>query len=373
MKVVFWGASALIAYTYFGYAAWLWLRGHWRGKEVRRDKYSPFVSLVMVVRDEEQFLERKVENLLALDYSTDLLQLIVVSDGSVDRTEGILREYANNPRMHVVLNQLSRGKASGVNDALELAQGDVVVFTDARQTIEPAAVRLLLENFADSEVGCASGELMLGNPEVGETGEGLGIYWKIEKLIRELESASGSVVGATGALYAVRRNLLMPLPPETILDDVYLPMQVVRQGARVMFDARARAWDGPSPGMKKEFGRKVRTLTGNYQLMQLAPWLLSKTNPIRFEFVSHKLLRLTVPFALGCVLLASLVLREPVYRIALAMQLGFYGIGLLAIARLKLGPLARMADAALTFVVLNTAAVVAFANFVSGRKAVWVR
>jgi poly-beta-1,6-N-acetyl-D-glucosamine synthase len=373
MKWIFWGAATLIAYTYFGYAAWLWLRGRWMQKEVRRAPYSPFVSLVMVVKNEELLLERKLENLLSLDYPSDLLQLIVVSDGSTDRTENILREYANNPRVHVVLNQLSRGKASGVNDALELAQGDVVVFTDARQAIEPAAVRLLLENFADSEVGCASGELMLGDPGAGESGEGLGIYWKVEKFIRELESASGSVVGATGALYAVRRNLLVPLPPETILDDVYLPMQVVRQGARVVFDIRARAWDSRIPGTTHEFGRKVRTLTGNYQLVQFAPWLLSKANPIRFEFVSHKLLRLTVPFALGAVLLASLVLRGPIYQIALALQLGFYGFGLLAIAGMKLGPLSRMADMALTFVVLNAAAVMAFANFASSRKAAWVR
>jgi|SRR5579863_6279086 len=373
MKLIFWGATALIGYTYFGYAAWLWLRGRWRRKEIRRGTFSPFVSVVMVVRNEERVLERKLENLLALDYPTELIQFVVVSDGSVDRTDAILRKCSSDPRVNVVLNQLTRGKASGLNDALELAQGDVVVFTDARQQIEHNAVRLLLENFADPQVGCASGELMLGNQDMGESDEGLGIYWRVEKWIRALESASGSVVGATGALYAIRRNLLVALPPETILDDVYLPMQVVRQGARVVFDGRARAWDSAKHEVDREFGRKVRTLSGNYQLLQLAPWLLSGTNPIRFEFVSHKLLRLLVPFALAGVLLASLVLRKPVYRVALVLQMAFYGLSFLAIARFKLGPLARMADAAFTFVVLNTAAVVAFANFVSGRKAAWIR
>jgi hypothetical protein len=165
----------------------------------------------------------------------------------------------------------------------------------------------------------------------------------------------------------------VPLPPETILDDLYLPMQVARQGARVVFDARARAWDNADLGTEKEFARKVRTLSGNYQLLQLAPWLLTSANPIRFEFVSHKLLRLVVPFALAGILVASLVLREPVYRFALALQVAFYGLSFLATAQLKRGPVARMADAAFTFVVLNTAAVVAFANFVSGRKAAWIR
>jgi poly-beta-1,6-N-acetyl-D-glucosamine synthase len=369
---MFWGSAAVIAYTYFGYPGWLWLRKRWRSKTVRRAPYSPFVSIVLVVRNEESILERKLENLLALDYPAELTQLVVVSDGSTDGTEAVLRSYASNPRVNVVLNQLSRGKASGLNDAFELAQGDIVVFTDARQEIEPGALRLLLENFTDAQFGCVSGELMLGDPKKGETREGLGIYWRVEKRIRELESASGSVVGATGAFYAIRRNLLMPLPAETILDDVYLPMQVARQGFRVVFDSRSRAWDGDL-GAGREFARKVRTLSGNYQLLQLAPWLLTSANPIRFEFVSHKLLRLIVPFALAGTLVASAMLHAPLYRVALALQVAFYGLSGLAIAQLKKGPLARTADSVLTFVVLNTAAVVAFANFVSGRKAAWIR
>jgi len=370
---IFWGSGAVIAYTYFGYGGWLWLRGRWRRKEVARGPYSPFVSVVIVVRNEERVLERKLENLLTLDYPAELTQLVVVSDGSTDRTEAILHEYARNPRINVMLNQLSRGKASGLNDALELSQGDIVVFTDTRQRIEPCALRLLLENFADPQVGCVSGELMLGDPKTGEPGEGLGLYWKVEKRIRELESASGSVVGATGAFYAIRRNLFAPPPPGTILDDVYLPMQVARQGFRVVFDARARAWDSADRGTEREFARKVRTLSGNYQLLQLAPWLLTSANPIRFEFVSHKLLRLAAPFALAGIMLASLALRAPIYGVALVLQTTFYGSSFLAIARVKTGPVARLADTALTFVVLNTAAVVAFANFVSRRKAAWIR
>lgn len=369
----FWGSGAVVAYTYFGYGGWLWLRGRWRRSEVQRGPHSPLVSVVMVIRNEEQVLERKLENLLTLDYPAELIQLVVVSDGSTDRTEAILHEYASNPRVNVLLNQLSRGKASGINDALELARGDVVVFADARQRIEPCALRLLVENFADPQVGCASGELMLGDPKTGEPGEGLGLYWKVEKQIRELESASGSVVGATGAFYGIRRDLFAPLPPGTILDDVYLPMQVARQGLRVVFDARARVWDRVDRGTEREFARKVRTLSGNYQLLQLAPWLLTSANPIRFEFVSHKLLRLAAPFVLAGLLVASLALDAPVYRVALALQAGFYGSSFLAIARLKTGPVARLAEAALTFVMLNTAAVVAFGNFVSGRKAAWIR
>jgi cellulose synthase/poly-beta-1,6-N-acetylglucosamine synthase-like glycosyltransferase len=235
-------------------------------------------------------------------------------------------------------------------------------------------VRLLAENFADPEVGCVSGELMLGDPAKGESSQGLGLYWRIEKRVRELEAASGSVVGATGAFYAVRRELLSTVPAETILDDVYLPMEVVRQGKRTVFDARAQAWDTPSLGTGREFSRKVRTLSGNFQLVQLAPWLLSSQNPIRFEFVSHKLLRLAVPFALALLLLSSLALRGPFYRTVLILQLAFYALSALALNSIvKRGMLAGIADAAGTFVLLNGAAVVALANFIAGRRAAWTR
>jgi biofilm PGA synthesis N-glycosyltransferase PgaC len=373
MKFVFWGAAGLIAYTYLGYAGGLWLRSRWRPQPVRLGTFTPFISIVMIVRNEASVLSGKLRNLMELNYPEDLCEIVVVSDGSTDDTNQILSHYAQYPRVRVIMNSQAQGKAAGLNDAIQVARGEVVVFTDARQKIEPDAVQLLLQNFSDPNVGCASGELMLGDPDSGEAVKGVGLYWRIEKRIRELESASGSVVGATGALYAVRRTLLVALQPETILDDVYIPLHVVRQGMRVVFDERAHAWDLPHLGSGREFARKVRTLTGNYQLLQLAPWLLGSGNPVRFEFVSHKLLRLIAPFALAAALVSSLFIAEPIYRTAFVVQLAFYGLSMLAMLQMKRGVLARMADAAFTFVILNTAAVVAFANFVTGRKAVWIR
>jgi len=374
MTWIFWVSAFLVAYTYVGYVAWLWLQALLFPWPVMRMRQELPISIVMVVRNEERVLEDKLRNLLSLDYSPERCQIVIVSDGSTDRTEEILRRHLDNPRVQVVMNQLSRGKASGLNDAFNLAHGDLVVFTDARQMIEPGALRVLVESFADPDVGCVSGELMLGDLASGETARGMGLYWRIEKQIRELEAASGSVVGATGALYAVRRDLLTAVPEGTILDDVYIPMQVVKQCKRVVFEPRARAWDSPDLGGGLEFARKVRTLSGNYQLVQLMPWVLSGQNPVLLRFVSHKLLRLVAPFALAAMFMASLWLKAPLYRVALILQLAFYGLGLVALARLlKRGPLARAADAAATFVLLNTAAVVAFANFVSGRKTAWSR
>jgi poly-beta-1,6-N-acetyl-D-glucosamine synthase len=367
----FWAGAVVIAYAYAGYLGWLWLCAIWRPWPAQRGVVTPTVSIVMVVRNEAAVLREKLRNLVALDYPVESFQVVVVSDGSTDGTEAILREAAQDPRVHVVLNQLPQGKASGLNDGVGLAAGEVMVFTDARQLIEEKALRLLVENFADPQVGAVSGELMLGSPAGGEANRGMGLYWRMEKRVRELESATGSVVGATGALYAVRRELVPDMPADTILDDVFIPMHVVKQGFRVVFDARARAWDIPDLGPGREFRRKVRTLTGNYQLLRLSPWLLRRENRLRFELISHKLIRLVVPFALLTVFVASWFLPGPFYRVAFWLQVGGYALSLLGWSGWNLGPLSRPADAAFTLVVLNAAAVVAFANFVTGQRAEW--
>jgi poly-beta-1,6-N-acetyl-D-glucosamine synthase len=371
MKWVFWISVALIAHAYFAYPACLWVRSWWSPRPVRRGKLGKSVSAILVVKNEESVIADKLQNLLSLAYPPEKMEIVVVSDGSTDNTDAIVQEFARNSRVRFLPHASSRGKAAGLNDAIHAATGEILLFTDARQTIEGGALGNLVENFADPEVGCVSGELMLGDPSRGETGQGIGLYWLVEKKVRELESASGSVVGATGALYAARRELLPQIPADTILDDVYVPMHVARQGGRVVFDDRARAWDKPNLGSGREFARKVRTLTGNYQLLQLAPWLLSAGNPIRFEFVSHKLLRLLIPFALAAALVSSLLVNEPLYRVFGVLQLCFYAISILGVVRLKWRPLTRVADAAFTFVVLNAAAVVAFKNFVTGRRVAW--
>jgi cellulose synthase/poly-beta-1,6-N-acetylglucosamine synthase-like glycosyltransferase len=265
------------------------------------------------------------------------------------------------------------GKAVALNHGIAAARGEVIVFTDARQEIEPSAIPQLIANLADSRVGCVSGELCLSGGSGARATEGVGLYWKMEKQIRKWESASGSVVGATGALYAVRRELIPTLPACTILDDVYIPMEVVRRGCRVVFEPEARAWDKPTAGFRREFLRKVRTLTGNYQLLQLMPWLLGRANPLRFELISHKLLRLLVPFALVGLLGASIVLPGSFYKAWLGAQLLFYGVSPLAVLWPRLPGVGRLANLAWSFVVLNTAALVALVHFLTGKREVWVR
>ncbi len=371
MKWTFWISFAFLVYTYAGYPLWLWLRAQLRPWPVMRGPVERRVSVIMVVRNEEKFVQQKLDNLLQLDYPSEQLQIVVVSDGSDDATESILGKYDGEPRLRTVLKKSPEGKAAGVNDALRIADGQILVFTDARQKIEVHAVRRLVENLADPAVGAVSGELMLGDPALGETGQGMGLYWRFEKKIRELESASGSVVGATGALYAVRRELTVELPPDMILDDVYIPMHIAEQGFRVLFEGRAQAWDTPDLGADREFRRKVRTLTGNYQLLQLAPWLFRRGNPLRFEFISHKLMRLVAPVFLVGIFLASGFLPGILFRILFWGQTAFYFSSLISCLHYDLGPLSRVCKIAHTFVVLNTAAVVAFSNYIRGNMRVW--
>jgi biofilm PGA synthesis N-glycosyltransferase PgaC len=369
---LFWVSALLVTYAYVGYPVWLWLRRSWRNEAVKKSDITPSVSIVIAVHNEAATLPRKLRNLSELHYPQHLLEIIVVSDGSADETEQLLKAAAS-PAVRPLLLSDHRGKAVALNQGIAAARGEIVVFMDARQEIEADAIAMLVRSFADFGVGCVSGELMLkGLTEAGGQ-EGLGFYWRIEKAIRKMESETGSVVGATGALYAARRELLAQIPQGMLLDDVYLPLCIAAKNKRVVFEPEARVWDEMPHDLVKEFRRKVRTLTGNYQLVELAPWLLSGANPLRFQFISHKLLRLLVPFALATLLASSSFLHGPAYRTALVLQVCFYASAAVAVCHAPLGLITRLSKTALAFLLLNLAAVLAFVNFVFGKRAVWVR
>ena len=372
MKWVFAVCVAFTAYAYMGYPLWAYVRSRLGPRPVRRAAIVPRISIVVAVHNEASTLPRKLENLAGLDYPAELCEIIVVSDGSTDSTPEFLKNFSGRCLRAVILPE-HQGKAVALNRGVESATGEIIVFTDARQEIEPKALRNMISAFADPEVGCVSGELMLGDRRTQRAeGRGVGLYWQLEKCIRKWESDAGSVVGATGALYAARKDLLAPLPPGTILDDVLTPLQVCRRGGRVVFDASARAWDKVAPP-DREFRRKVRTLTGNYQLLQLAPWVLSRSNPLRFEFVSHKLSRLVAPFALILLAVSSVLASGTIYKAVALLQVLFYSLALLAFADLPLGWVKRLGNVALTFLMLNLAAAVALLYFIGRKREMWVQ
>lgn len=367
---LFWTACAVVCYAYVGY--WLWLRLFARAKPVKssdsalKSSAPPSVSIVMAARNEAHHLSAKLANLRRLQYAPDRVQIIVVSDGSTDETAKTLQQH---PEVTAVLLQRSGGKALALNAGVAQATGELLFMMDVRQTVDPDALQRLVPLFADPTVGAASGELLLEQADGSPSTEGLGLYWKIEKAVRRLESLSGSVVGVTGAIYVLRRDLYQALPAGLVLDDVLVPMLVARRGFRVLFQPAAVARDRIFAEPGKEFRRKVRTLTGNLQLLKLAPWLLGPGNPLLFRMISHKLLRLLVPFLLAVMLVASAVSHSTVLRLALVAQLLLYALALLGAVAPRLRT-SRAVGVAYTFVMLNAAAAVAFYKFLT-RQDVW--
>ncbi|TCV97620.1 cellulose synthase/poly-beta-1,6-N-acetylglucosamine synthase-like glycosyltransferase [Luteibacter rhizovicinus] len=329
-----WGCVALLVHVFVGYPAMMWALAKVSPRPVRRAPITPSVTVVIAVHDGGRQIRAKLSNLRALDYPAELIDIVISCDGCRDATAALART-CGDLRVRVLDNPARRGKAACLNDAVAIAHGDVLLFTDLRQKLSPGALRELVANLADPTVGAVSGELHMENVLTGFA-QGVDAYWRYEKIIRQAESQSGSTVGVSGALYAMRRELYSPLPAGTVLDDVLVPMRVAAAGQRVIFEPRALAWDKPSQHPDAERKRKIRTLAGNYQLVQLAPWLIwPASNPLWFRFVSHKLLRLLAPWMLVVLTLSSAALatRHAVYALM------FFGIvcaaGLVLAGRLR--------------------------------------
>jgi cellulose synthase/poly-beta-1,6-N-acetylglucosamine synthase-like glycosyltransferase len=359
MVLLFWLSAAVIAYTYLGYPLGIYLWSLLSPHRWAQDEIYPSVSIVMAVHNGAKLLRGKISHLLSLDYPAGLLEVLVVSDGSDDGTNQILAEI-NDPRLISIICPEHRGKANALNHGMNRASAEIVLFVDIRPKLEKTALRQIVSNFADPAVGCVAGELCLriADHDAG-TKAVSSLYWRYEQGIRKCESMVDSPVGVYGGFYAVRRALVSTIPQGLILDDMYQPLSIVRGGFRSVIDDRARVWDIWPKTSSAEFQRKVRTLAGNYQLVQKASWLLGGTNRLRFQLVSHKLARLVVPFFLLILLLASYGLRatQPFTAILLG-QLLFYGLavfGLVWDAPL----LRRIAGPASALVLLNAAAVVA--------------
>jgi poly-beta-1,6-N-acetyl-D-glucosamine synthase len=373
---IFWVAFLLLAYVHVGYPAAAWMRALLRPLRHTRAPFEPVISVVVVAHNEAQRIASRLDNLLALDYPRDRMEIILASDGSSDDTVDIARGYEERGAIvHVFPKR--RGKAAVLNDVIPGATGDIVLLADARQQFERGAVRALVANFADRSVGAVSGELIMRPNSVrAAVGNGTSFYWRYEKFIRRHESRAGSTVGATGAIYAIRRVLYEPIPEDTILDDVLIPLRIVRAGYRVLFEPEARAYDGVSATAGQEFVRKVRTIAGMFQLLTREIWVFDPfRNAVWFETISHKALRLAMPALQTLVLTANIRLAViPVYRVVLAAQMLFYAAALMGyLMRGARRPIA-IVTLPYTICLLSWATMVGFAHFLMGRqKATWER
>jgi len=371
MKIIFWLALLGIFYTYAGYPVAMWMLARLRPRRWKVAPITPSVSVVLAVHNGFELLPRKIRYLCDLDYP-NIKEIFIVSDGSTDGTAELLRKQ-QHPRFKTIILKEHSGKAVALNAGMARATADIILFLDIRPEIAPGAIQQLVASFADPKIGCVSGELILHKGGHDAVTEALGgLYWRYEQWIRESEAAFDSPVGVVGAFYAIRRELAVPQPPGVILDDMFQPLSIIRQGFRSVLEPAAHVYDSMPDRVQGEFHRKVRTLAGNFQLFRLAPWALTPQNRVLFQLVSHKLMRLLAPYLVALLVVSTIVLS--------ATSRVYLGLGMLEVVSfalaiaglsLEIPVLDRIAALAGAVLVLNVAAVVGLYKFLVTRGPLW--
>ena len=361
--IVFTLAAGWLLYLFLGYPLLLGCLAWRRGRPVRRQTgYSPGVSMIVAVRNGEHQIERKLASIFMLDYPAEKLEVLIVSNGSTDGTEQKVEAAIGTygPRLRL-LREPAGGKCGALNCGMAAAAHELLVFTDVRQELARNSLALLMENFADPTVGAASAELVIRQGDSQEE-VAVGLYWRYELWIRRQLSKLDSIFGATGAYYALRRELAVPLPADALLDDMHLPLAAFFRGYRLILDSRAQMYDEPSR-LEDEFWRKVRTLAGNYQIIRSYPGLLGPANRLWPHYVSYKFGRLLAPFALLTILAASFFLPAGWRAAVLLAQGAFYGLALLDYWLPEGLLVKRVSSPARAFVILMSAAACATSIF----------
>jgi len=377
LDILTWAAVAVLAHVYVGYPALVAALARLRRRPAARGAGTPFVSLVIAAYQEESVIRDKIENSLQLDYPRQRLEILVVTDGSTDATPRLVAEYAD--RGVVLLHEPERrGKSAALDRAVERARGEVLLFSDANALYRPDAVRKLVRNFADPAVGGVSGrKTVVGSG--GGVAASEGAYWRYESAIKRHESAIGSTLAVVGEMLALRRRLFEPIPAHIINDDAYLALRLLRAGHRVLYEPEAMSWEAGAVSVHEEAVRRRRIAAGRYQVLfsprSLWPW----RHPwALFQLVSHKLLRLLLPFFMLAALAGSAALvalgPRPASTGLLVGQLAFYALAAAGWLAERAGW--RAGPPALAYYVVrsNLAALQALAGYLGGTQTVlWTR
>ena len=355
-----------------GYPLWLALRAHFWSRPPRSGPCEPAITAIIPVHNGIRFLSAKLESILSSDYPPDKLDILILSDGSDDGTDDLAAEFTSQFPDRVRLFRLPHaGKAATLNVALAEVTSSVLLFTDVRQRLDPACVRLLAQTLHDPQVGVVSGDLLILAGESAEEAN-VGLYRRYESWIRKNLSSTDSLLGATGSIYAIRRPLAHSLPENCILDDVWLPMQAVLAGYRSVWNERAVAWDFPT-GLQEEFVRKLRTQAGVFQLLWQLPGLLSPRNRLCWPFCVLKFGRLLMPEILLLCFLVTFWLPAPLRWFTLAAQFLFYALATFDVIVPEGSFLKRVTTPIRAFVVLLTAALFAVSIFFTTPDKLWKR
>lgn len=373
-QLVFWASFTALFYTFLGYPLLIGTLAKAFGQPVKKSPAAtpPAVTAVLVAFNEEERIVARVENLLASHYPADRLEVLVVTDGSTDGTVARLRLLAD-PRVRVLAREQRSGKSACLNAAIPQARGEIVVLCDARQRFAPNTIAELVVNFSDPALGAVSGSLDI-DPAATGVGGGVDLYWRLEKFIRVSEGRFSSTIGATGAVYAIRRELFAPIPDDTILDDVVIPLQLaITHGKRISFDPVAPAYDPQTTDPVREKRRKMRTLAGNFQMLAQHPgWLLPWRTGLWWQLLSHKYSRIVAPVFMVTMFAGNAALAGvPFYREIFFAHVAFYALALigLALPALKWRPFSIPAG----FVFLNLMTVGGCVNWLRGayRQGKW--
>ena len=369
LQVLFWLAVGIVMYTFLGYPLLVGLLVRCAHRPVRKAAITPGVTLLIPAYNEAPVIARKIENSLALDYPPERLEIIVVTDGSDDGTVDIVAGYGERG-VRLYHQPQRQGKMAAINRVMPLVGGEIVVFSDANAMIERGALRALVRNFADPSVGGVAGEKRV-------LGGGEGLYWRYESFLKRCDNALSSVMGAAGELFAIRRCLFEPPPPNALIDDFVISLRLVETGWRVVYEPEAVVMEEPSPTLAGEWRRRSRIAAGGFQSIQ---WLSGMLNPARgrvaWQYFSHRVLRwAATPFLLPAIYgLNLLLLGLPFYRLVLLAQTAFYAAALLGYALARRGMQRGPLHAVFYFCFTNVAALAGFWRYVTGTQPVtWAK
>lgn len=370
--IIYWALLGVIIYVYIGYPIICLLGATFFNKHVLKDEsYCPFITLIISAYNEEDVIKDKLANTLELDYPRDKMECMVVSDGSSDRTCEMVEEFASSYAFIKLLDfKKNRGKTTVQNDAVKIAKGEVIVFSDANAMYEKDALKKIVRNYYDPSVGCVCGELRYvdGNSAINK---GEGLYWRYEQFLKQAESKIGIMLGANGSIYAVRKDLYFPLGHD-IISDFVEPIKIVEKGYRAVYEKEAISYEDTSSSYESEFQRKVRIITRGYRGLWSVKNIL---NPFRYGFlsialISHRLLRWYTSFFLIFLFIINIILvikLQGIYLIILVAQLIFY---LLALAGYISKTKSKIMFVPAYFCVVNCSSLLGIYNYYRGDRAV---
>ena len=332
---IFWVSAIILGYTYLGYPVLVALLARLKPRRVSAQQISelPRVSLIIAAHNEERVIREKIENSLSINYPDELFSIVIVSDGSTDRTNEIVNEFASHRRINFIHYEPRRGKAHALNQGVANSQSEIIVFSDANIWYDPDSIRMLVENFSDPLVGCVCGKVLLEKPEGSSEPLGEGAYMKYERSIQQNESQFHTMIGTDGAMYAIRRLLFEPLPEGVIVDDFIIAMRVLDKDYRIVYEPKAIGYEEAASSVGQEFKRKVRMIAGGFQSLGILKIVLNPlSHPIVFiQFISHKFLRWLGPIFIVSVSLSNLFLLSNLfYQMIFTLQLIFYASALAA-------------------------------------------